>query len=83
MSRMTAAALVASGHALAACHAGDPAELKAFNLCKTATAQAYPDSSAAGELSIDVKHIQDVGNAMESCMSGYEYNYDESKQGEA
>jgi hypothetical protein len=79
--RMTAAFIGAIGLGLTACNASDPAELKSFNLCQSATARAYPDSSRPGELVVDAKHIEDVGNGMEGCMYGYGYNYDESKPG--
>ena len=66
---------------LAVAGCADPAKMKAFGACQSSVAAQNPDTTKPGEISIDVKHIEDVGNGMESCMTGFGYKYDESKGG--
>lgn len=75
----TAGALAAL--ALTACgpRAEQATELKDFSTCRTSVASQYPGT--LGEIGIDAKHIEDVGNGMERCMTGFGYKYDDSKPG--
>jgi len=80
MHRMIMGACAASAFALAACSAGDPAEMKAFDSCQTAAAKMFPYTPTPGQ-AVDPQHTEDVGGYMESCMTGYAYKYDQSKSG--
>jgi hypothetical protein len=82
MSRLLTAAVAALALALAACAPQiDPALKKTFDACTASAASQFPDTCRPGEVCADVRQIEGIGNAMESCMTGFGYKYDESKAG--
>lgn len=82
MSRWLTAATVASALVLAACGPHmDAAQQKTFDACTASAASQFPGTCRPGELCADARQIEGLGNAMESCMTGFGYKYDESKSG--
>ena len=55
------------------------AQKRFFEICQTSVKAQYPDTP--GEIGVDAKHIEDVGNGIETCMVGSGYAYDEAKPG--
>jgi len=82
MSRLLTAATAAFALALAACGPQvDPAQQKAFDSCSASAASQAPNTCRPGEVCADMAQIEGLGNAMETCMTNFGYNYDESKTG--
>jgi hypothetical protein len=80
MARVVAIASTALALIVGGCGPGVPkVQLDSFNSCQSSTDARYPNTAQAGTLSVDAQHIQEVGDAMESCMSGFGYVYDEAK----
>jgi hypothetical protein len=80
MTLIRAAASLAA-LALAACapSAEQTKALSDLNTCKISVASQYPDTP--GQVGADAQHIEDVGNGMEKCMTGFGYKYDDGKPG--